>query len=191
MPQFPHQQHCCATCLWVGGRAQAFVFQATGSLVTTPPDRRFPWLQHGTVLQTFGHMKSSSLAVTLGWLLVQSGHLKPILFLSPTLEESPIQPSPRHHAPSMGQARPGTQAGILTQRPEREGGPCSTRDAQAPGLSDFCRSHSQDSDPSALANKFCFSCRPRAPPTVHLPPQEPGVLETGFQPCNSRGPAGE
>lgn len=47
VPSFLHQHSCCVTCPQVDGGAQVFIFQVTGSLVTTPPDRRSCWPRHG------------------------------------------------------------------------------------------------------------------------------------------------
>lgn len=53
-PWFPQQRHCRAMCPQVAGGAQAFVFQATGSLATTPLTEGPTGHDTALALQTFG-----------------------------------------------------------------------------------------------------------------------------------------
>lgn len=70
---------------------------------------------------------AAGLALILGRPLVQSGHLKRILFLSPTLEDGPIKQSPATSRFFYGS--------ILSQRPQREDHPCPARgETQAHGI---------------------------------------------------------
>lgn len=63
------------------------------------------------------------------------------------------------------------------------------KEMQAPGFSDFPRTPGRK--PGSVANKVCFASHSRAARTSHLPPQEPRVPETGPQPRDASGPAGE
>lgn len=168
-------------------RAQAFVLQATVT-THTPPDRGPRWLQHGTGPADLWAPETQQTA----WPLAQSGSLEAILLLSPALEESPLKRSPCPHCPSTGRAGPGTQAHVLIGRPERDGGPCSTReDTWAHGLRGFCRPQPGTRAPGPALTSFALPANPRVAPTAHLTPQEPRVLETGRQSCNFRGRAGK
>lgn len=83
---------------------------------------------------------AAGLALILGRPLVQSGHLKRILFLSPTLEDCPIQQSPATSRSFYGSILSSARSGRIT--PVLHGATL-----RLTGLSGFCRSHSQDSTP--------------------------------------------